>query len=376
VVLPDGLGIPAEDWPQTPTSVQQQFLSLLQRIEALEARVHRDSSNSSRPPSTDSPAKKRQRRTQAAEQHKPGDKPGHPGHPQVLLEPTTAGSLLPEACACGHQGFSDITLYHTHQVLEVPVIHPEVTPWRLHQGRCLSCGTLGKASLPAEYTRGYGPRLTGCVGEMAGMVGARRSAVQDLCASVFSITLSQGAIQKRVDRVSEALVPHNTVIGEVARTSLVNSMDETSWLMPGDRHWLWGMANPLVAYFQVHTHRSKTAFAQRIGDWTGILVSDGYRVSQSWEGLRQSCLAHLIRAAQGLAERVEAGMARFGRRVHADGHGTPHRGAVADVVCALPLAGQPTRSSGGQSRDMCPAFGAGRAVAMGVSRRPGCGSDA
>src|ERR671919_92680 len=32
------------------------------RIEALEARVNRDSSNSSRPPSTDSPAKKRQRR--------------------------------------------------------------------------------------------------------------------------------------------------------------------------------------------------------------------------------------------------------------------------------------------------------------------------
>ncbi len=85
VVLPDGLGILAEDWHQTPTSVQQQVLSLLKRGAALEARVHQDSSNSSRPPSTDSPTKKRQRRTQAAEQHKPG---GHPGHPQVLLEPT------------------------------------------------------------------------------------------------------------------------------------------------------------------------------------------------------------------------------------------------------------------------------------------------
>ena len=44
-----------------------------------------------------------------------------------------------------------------------------------------------------------------------------------------------------------------------------------------------------------------------MGDWTGILVSDGSRVYQYWEGLRQSCLAHLIRAAQGLAEKVEAG---------------------------------------------------------------------
>lgn len=53
-------------------------------------------------------------------------------------------------------------------------------------------------------------------------------------------------------------------------------------------------------------------------DWRGILVSHGSRVSQDWEGLRQSCLAHLIRTAKGLAERVEAGMTRCGGRVHAE----------------------------------------------------------
>ena len=114
VPLPDGLGIPAEDWQQTPTSVQQQFLSLLKRVEALEARLNRNSSNSSRPPSTDSPAKKRQRRTQAAERHKPG----HPGHPQVLLEPTSSVSLFPSACTCGHGEFAEVALSHTHQVIE------------------------------------------------------------------------------------------------------------------------------------------------------------------------------------------------------------------------------------------------------------------
>jgi hypothetical protein len=136
------------------------------------------------------------------------------------------------------------------------------------------------------------------------MVGASRSAVHDLCASVLSIPRSQGAIQKRVDRVSEASVPHDTALGEVARTSLGNSIDETSWLMHGNRHWLWVMANAAVAYCQMHTCRSKAALAQLIGGWQGILVSDGYGVSQSWEGLRQSSLAHLIRTAKGLAESV------------------------------------------------------------------------
>jgi transposase len=190
VPLPDGLGIPAEDWHQTPTSVRQHFLALLKRGETLEARFNQASSNSSRPPSTDSPSTKRKRRTKAAERRKPGAKPGHPGHHQVLLEPTASVSLSPDACACGHHGFAEVTWYHTHQVIELPVIRPEVTHWRLHQGRCLSCGTLCKASLPAEHTSGDGPRLTGFVGELAGVVGASRSAGQDLCASVFSIALS------------------------------------------------------------------------------------------------------------------------------------------------------------------------------------------
>lgn len=276
--LPEGLSLPAEDWQQTPRRVRMVMLTLLKRLEALEARLHRDSANSSRPPSTDSAENKRQRRTNAADRRKPGGKPGHPGHPQVLLAPTATVSRFPDACACGHHEFAELTPYHTHQVIALPIIRPEVPHWMLYQGRCLSCGTLGKAPVPSDHASGYGPRLTGFVGEMAGIVGASRSAVQDLCASVLSIPLSKGAIQNLVDRVSEAIVPHYAAIGAVARTASVNYLAETSWLTPGARHWLWVMANPEVAYFQIPRHRSKAAFAQLMADWRGILVRDGSSV--------------------------------------------------------------------------------------------------
>ena len=110
------------------------------------------------------------------------------------------------------------------------------------------------------------------------MVGASRSAVQDLCASVLGIPLSKGAIQQMVNRVSEAILPYDTAIGAVARMAPVNDIDKTSWRMHGDRQWLWVVANPEVAYFQIHPNRSKAAFAQLIGDWMGILVSDGYLI--------------------------------------------------------------------------------------------------
>ena len=63
-----------------------------------------------------------------------------------------------------------------------------------------------------------------------------------------------------------------------------------------------GDGESLVAYFHLYPTRSKAAFGQLIADWRGILVSDGYLVYQYWPGLRQSCLAHLLRTAKGLAE--------------------------------------------------------------------------
>jgi hypothetical protein len=103
---PEGYDISAAEWHQTPHSVRLLVLPLLKRLDALEAHLPQNSSNSSRPPSTDTPSTKRQRRMKATERRKSGAKPGHGGHAQALLEPTATMTLLPEACACGHQEFS------------------------------------------------------------------------------------------------------------------------------------------------------------------------------------------------------------------------------------------------------------------------------
>ena len=146
--LPPTLGIPESDWQQTPTTVQDEFLSLLKRVDALESRLNRDSSNSSRPPSTDSAAKKRERRTTTTERRKPGGKPGHPGHRQTLLEPTTTLSLLPEPCGCGHCGITNLTAYHTHQVIELPENSPRSDPLAVAP-RPVRCVWQDAQSLPA-----------------------------------------------------------------------------------------------------------------------------------------------------------------------------------------------------------------------------------
>jgi transposase len=309
----------SQDWEQTPPAVQaylrtvrDELGQLQEHIATLEARLHQDSTTSHRPPSSDNPYKKPRQRTTATTPRKAGGKPGHPGHRQVLLPPTTVKELRPERCACGNTTLTLTTLYHTHQVLELPIIAMEVTHWVLHQGWCPECGRWSKALMPPEHATGYGPRFSALMGEMAGTYGNGRRMVQTFCASVLRAPLSLGAIQKVLDRVAQAIEPHYTAIATQARQAPVNYIDETPWFLTHTLQWLWVMASDTVAFYLIHPHRSKAAFAALIDDWEGLLVSDGYGVYQSWVQARQACLAHLIRTARGLAARLQPDLAACG----------------------------------------------------------------
>ena len=234
------------------------------------------------------------------------------------MTPTEVVEVKPSACACGQTEFPETHPYYTHQVIELPEIQMVVTHVVLHKTPCPRCGRIIKALLSEEHRYGYGPRLTALIGELSGGQRDSRTAVQEFCASVLRVPISRGAIQRAVDRVSEAIRPHYEAIATQARTAKVNYIDETAWYQHGVLAWLWVMVNTTVALFTVQSSRSKEAFEGLVERWAGILVSDGYGVYRTWLHGRQTCLAHLIRRAQGLAERHDPEVARFGRRVVAE----------------------------------------------------------
>jgi transposase len=318
-----GLTLDAASWEQTPVVVRHWIVHLLamiqqqaEQIAVLEARVSQNSSNSDRPPSSDPPCVKQ--RSPSATKGTPGAKPRHPGHRQALLEPTEVLEVMPAACPCGQQDFAATTPYYTHQVIELPEMQMSVTHVVLYETRCPGCGHLLKAELPTECRYGYGPRLTALIGELSGPQRDSRGAVQEFCASVLGVPISLGAIQRAVDRVSEAITPHYEAIATQVRTAKVNYIDETAWYQHGVLAWLWVMVNTTVALFTVQASRSQAAFEALVERWAGILVSDGYVVYRNWLHGRQTCLAHLIRRARGLSERQEPELAWFGGRVLAE----------------------------------------------------------
>src|SRR5215813_1136911 len=159
---------------------------------------------------------------------------------------------------------------------------------------------------------GYGPRFSALMGELAGTYGNGRRMVQSFCASVLRVPISLGAIQKVLDRVAEAIEPHYRAITTQARYAPVNYIDETPWFLTHTLQWLWVMVSDNVAFSMIHPLGSKKAFSALIEDWAGILVSDGYGVYQRWVQARQTCVAHLIRTARGLAARPHPDLAACG----------------------------------------------------------------
>ncbi len=321
------------DWQATPEPVKQYIRSLEEtiiqllskvdrmekRIEALENKSNKNSQNSSKPPSSNSPFKRPEKKKKKSRRKK-GAQKGHIGHRQELLNNTEKENVLPEPCICGCSDMvpGSMEPYYTHQVIELPDIQMDVLHFILNKGTCCDCGKTVKAKIPKEHRTGFGPRFSALIAEMSGIQGNSRETVRSFCKSVLNVPISIGAIQKVVDRVSEALKPSYDAIGEKAQEIEVNNIDETSWFRNGKLQWLWVMANWSVAYFMIHKNRSKEAFLELIKDWQGILVSDNYGTYQKWINLRQACLAHLIRKAIGISELKDKGSRNFGKKVLKD----------------------------------------------------------
>lgn len=322
-----------EEFETTPKPVQQYIIQLedivvklfketedlKKRVSDLENRLNKNSQNSSKPPSSDPPYKKPSKKRKTSKRKRGGQK-GHKGHQQKLMAPTNEINLPPETCECGCSSVKTLSIkpFYTHQVIELPVIEMDIKHFILNQGSCSRCGNIVKSQIPKEHRTGYGPRLSALIAEVSGIQGNSRETVQTFCRSVLGFSISTGAIQKVIDRASEALKPVHIKIGDIARTSYINYIDETSWMLNGALNWLWVMANDTVAYFMIHKNRSKQAFQELILDWDGILVSDNYGVYTKWINLRQACLAHLIRKAKGLSERKDPVTSEFGQLVAKD----------------------------------------------------------
>jgi transposase len=326
-----------------------------------------DSQNSSKPPSSDGPgaraerrrAERERRRSEPAEGPKPRKKRGgQAGHAGRGLEfSATPDVVLPvEPGPCGGCGSSlaDASAVRTDriQVVDIPEVKAEVTEFRLLSRRC-PCGIVGAAAAPAGVPGGpvcYGPNLTAAAAlvHAHGQVGNERTA--EVINGLFGTAVSTGWIGKVAGRLAAALFGFEADAKLALLCEPVLLADETSVNTVADDevgdqpgrsfnpHVFTLRSNKIVWLGAGHTrgHAALDTF-DLFGRYAGTLVTDDYGGYLKYEGTltaRQLCNAHLIRSLRGVeqagaAESIRQDWAKMLIRIL-----RAARAAVKTAICA------------------------------------------
>ena len=131
-------------------------LRLLELVEDLGRQDGRDSSASSRPPSSDSPYKKKgaDRSLRERGKRRPGKQPGEPGTTMSLVDDPDERFEFPPAACCGcgaGLAGAPVTAQRRHQVTDIaPAPAPKVTEYVAQAKECPGCGTVTEGELPAH----------------------------------------------------------------------------------------------------------------------------------------------------------------------------------------------------------------------------------
>src|SRR6201989_1597454 len=223
--------------------LEKTIAELQERVRELEARLGLNSTNSSKPPSSDGPgvprAAKQPKGRKRVGQH------GHKGHHRMLLPPGRVDHVrvhAPETCErCGHSlvGAEEMLPAQVHQVVEVPPVRAEMTEHRMLCLRCPGCSAPNRAAVPAGG-KGFGPRVSALVGVLVGHYRMSRRSVTDLLGQLLDVPApSLGSTEACTQETSAALEAAYGEIKAEVRGSGWACVDETPWKLRGQKMWLW-----------------------------------------------------------------------------------------------------------------------------------------
>jgi transposase len=291
--------------------------TLQARVAELERQLGRDSSNSSKPPSSDglgkptTPARERR-----AGGRKPGKQPGAPGaHLARIDDPDEVVVHAPERCdGCG----ADLTLapvigVQARQVFDLPEIRLRSTEHRAERRLC-GCGRVTTAAFPgqARAVACYGPgvRALACYLVVGQYLPVERAT--QLLASVLGAPVAAGTLTAIVAEGAGGLGGFAEQVRTQLAAAQVAHFDESGARVAGRLHWVHSASDARLSWFTVHPKRGADAMqaAEVLPGFQGVAVHDGWAPYWRYETATHAlCNAHHLRELEAAAAEPRQGWA-------------------------------------------------------------------
>jgi transposase len=291
-----------------------------------------NSTNSSKPPSSDGPfdgpqagpAKKSptQRNREKRARKKQGGQVGHKGHHRELLPPERIHEVkvfFPQTCeSCGgHEMQADTAGgFWSHQIADLLYGRLWVVEHQLFGGLC-ACGHRSRASLPASiHPHFLGPTMTALVTLLTGKYRLGKRRTRELMIDLFDLEISASTISQCERRMSEELAQPVAEAEVFIQQQGLAAVDETTHREKGKLLWLWVAVTQHVVVYKILASRATASAKLLLGEaFAGIVTSDQHG-AYNWvdELRRQYCWAHLYRRFIGFSEE-KGETRRYGRRL-------------------------------------------------------------
>jgi transposase len=301
---------------------QQQLVQTQEQL----AKARKDSSTSSKPPSSDL-VKPPKPGPSGGGKRPRGGQPGHRRHEREPFPPELLSGdpvvypleLCPE---CGH-GLQEATCPpRVVQQVEIEVVPLCITEHRAAAGYCPQCRKVHYAALPSAVAAGgmAGPRLTTFIAYLKGACHASFSTIRKFLRDVLCLTISRGQLAKIIAKVTQALdEPYQELLDRLPQESHLN-VDETGHKDGKDKWWTWCFRASLYTLFKIDATRSSKVLVDVLGEeFNGVLGCDYFsayrRYMRTCDVVVQFCLAHLIRDVKFLLQLPDARDRAYGARL-------------------------------------------------------------
>jgi transposase len=294
---------------QQVQTLQQAVSALTEQVRSLQEQLacaRKDSSNSSKPPSSDIVKPPKPEPPPGQDKRSRGGQPGHRKHDRAAFAPEqvnggTCHHSLDCCPDCGGPVEAVETPVRVVQQVEIHTV-PIVSEHHSHRVWCPHCLKWHDAPLPAHVEKGglVGPGLTALIAYLKGVCHASYSTVRKFLRDVAGVTISRGQLAKVIAKVCEALEdPYDELLAALADEAILN-IDETGHKDQGRSLWTWCFRASLYTLFRIDPRRSADVLIDVLGEeFDGCFGCDYFsayrRYMREFDVRLQFCLAHLIR---------------------------------------------------------------------------------
>jgi transposase len=285
------------------------------RIAQLElelAKAKKDSSTSSKPPSSDivhpKPTANKRGRPQ---KRRRGAQPGHEQHLREPLPPERVNETEVweiEDKDIERLGLTPTGNFEIIQHIELPETPIHVTEYHLTVYQDAD-GHLYTPSSSESERPIFGPRLLATIGWLKSVGHLSYSAIEGWMEDVLQVPVSRGYLAKLcTGPISASLASsYQELVDAIPQQEQLGS-DETSIKDNGKKHWIWCITAAAFSVFHIAASRSREVLEKLVGpEFVGYLNFDYFSANCSFAWnywiKAQYCWAHLIRDIRFLAEK-------------------------------------------------------------------------